>query len=156
MEQSPSSQLVKKFSVSYGTRRFITAFITTRHLPLFWTRSVQSTPLHPTSWRSTLILSFQLRLGLPTGLFPSSLPTKTPQAHLLSTMRSTFHVKLIANIANIFVKAISLNARIRLSFHDVESSSLLEDSKYCLFHPSRVTQTTRHANCAIRNSSLLT
>jgi len=26
---------------------------------------------HPTSWRSILILSFHLRLGLPSGLFPS-------------------------------------------------------------------------------------
>jgi len=33
-------------------------------------------PPHPLSWRPNLILSSHLRLGLPSGLFPSSLPTK--------------------------------------------------------------------------------
>ena len=32
---------------------------------------------HPTSWRSTLTLSSQQRLGLPSGLFLSGFPTKT-------------------------------------------------------------------------------
>jgi hypothetical protein len=29
---------------------------------------------HPTSWKSILILSYHLRLGLPSGLFPSGFP----------------------------------------------------------------------------------
>jgi hypothetical protein len=38
----------------------------------------QPNPVHtPTSWRSILILSTHLRLGLPSGLFPSGFPTKT-------------------------------------------------------------------------------
>ena len=40
--------------------------------------------LHPTSWRSILILSCHPRLGLPSGLLPSNLPTKTLYASLLS------------------------------------------------------------------------
>ena len=38
----------------------------------------QPNPVHiPTSWRSILILSTHLRLGLPSGLFPSGFLTKT-------------------------------------------------------------------------------
>jgi len=66
------SQLVKKFPAFYGTRRFITAFTSARHLSLSWARSIQSVPPHPTSWRSILILSSHLRLGLPSGLLPSA------------------------------------------------------------------------------------
>ena len=35
----------------------------------------QPTYPHPTSWRSILILSTHLRLGLPSGLFPSGFPS---------------------------------------------------------------------------------
>ena len=54
----------------YGTRRFITAFTRARHLSLSWARSIQSMFPHPNFWRSILILSSHLRLGLPSGLFP--------------------------------------------------------------------------------------
>ena len=36
-----------------------------------------SCPLHPTSWRSFLILSSHICLGVPCGLLPSGFPTKT-------------------------------------------------------------------------------
>ena len=71
LEKLTSSQLVKKFPAFYGTRRFVTAFTSARHLSLSWARSVQSMPPHPISWRSILILSSHLRLGLLSGLFPS-------------------------------------------------------------------------------------
>ena len=69
-------QLVKKFPAFYGTRMFITALTSVRHLSLSWANPIQSTHPHPTSWRSILILSTHLRLGLPSGLFSSGFPTK--------------------------------------------------------------------------------
>ena len=38
------------------------------HLPLSWPRSIQTMPSHPTSWRSIILLSSHLCLGLPSGL----------------------------------------------------------------------------------------
>ena len=63
---------------------FITAFTSARHLSLFWASSIQPIPSHPTSWRSILILFSHLRLGLPSGLFPSGFPTKILYTPLLS------------------------------------------------------------------------
>ena len=44
---------------------------------------------HAISLRSILILSFHLNLGLPNGLFPSGLPTKTLHTPLFSPIRAT-------------------------------------------------------------------
>jgi len=57
LEKLNGPQLVKKFPTFYGTRRFITAFVSAHHLFLSWASSIQSMPPHPTSWRSILILS---------------------------------------------------------------------------------------------------
>ena len=82
MVQSPSweltvVQLVKNFPVFQGTRRFITALTSVRHLSLSWASPIQSIYPHSTSWRPVLILYTHLRLGLPIGLVPSGFPTKT-------------------------------------------------------------------------------
>ena len=84
LEKLTGLQLVKKFPAFHGTRRFITAFISVRQMSLSWVSPIQSIYPHPTSWRSVLILSTHLHLGLPSGLLPSGLPTKnlyTPSPH---------------------------------------------------------------------------
>jgi len=77
LEKLTGLQLVKKFSPFHGTRKFITALTSVRHLSLSWASPIQSIYPHPTSWRSILLLSTHLRLGLPSGLLPSGFPTKT-------------------------------------------------------------------------------
>ena len=77
-EQLTGLQLVKKFPAFHGTRRFITALTSVCYLSLSWASPIQSTCPHPTSWRSILILSTHLRLGLPSGLFPSGFPHQDP------------------------------------------------------------------------------
>ena len=52
-------------------------------------------PPYPTSWRSIFILSSNLRLGLPTGLFPVDFPTKTLYSSLLSPIDATNPAHLI-------------------------------------------------------------
>jgi len=80
---------VQEIPLFYGTQRFITAFTSAHHLSLSWVSSIQSIPPHPTSWRAILILSSHLRLGLPSGLFPSGFPTKTLYTPVLSSIRAT-------------------------------------------------------------------
>ena len=99
-------QLVKKFPAFYGTWRFITTFTSARHLSLSWVSSIQSIPPHPTSWRSILILSYHLRLGFPSGLFPSGFPTKTlyvplPSQYMLHAPLISFF--LILSLAQYWV-----------------------------------------------------
>ena len=72
LEKLTGFQLVKKFPAFHGTRRFITALTSLRHLSLSWASPIQSIYPHPTSWRSVLILSTHLRLGLPSGRYSYS------------------------------------------------------------------------------------
>jgi hypothetical protein len=57
LQKLTGSQPVNKFPTFYVTRRFITTVPNARHLSLSSARSIQSTPPHPTSSRSILILS---------------------------------------------------------------------------------------------------
>ena len=100
LEKLTYSQLVKKFLAFYGNRKFITAFTSARHVSLSWASSIQSIPPHPTSWRSILILSSHLRLGLPNGLvssttisFPVALRPSAPTHSLLIHEVSRSHTK---------------------------------------------------------------
>ena len=89
LEKLNGLHLVKKFPAFHGTRRFITALTTVHHLSLSWASPIQSIYPHPTSWRSILILSTHLRLGLPSGLLPSGFPTKTLYTPLSSPIHAT-------------------------------------------------------------------
>jgi len=75
--------LVKEFPAFHGTRMFSTALTSVRHLSLSWANPIQFTDPYLTSWSSILIVSTHLRLGLPSGLFPSGFPPRpyTPPLH---------------------------------------------------------------------------
>ena len=95
LEKLSGIQVFKNFSAFYWTRRFITVLTSARHLSLSWAKSIQSMTPHPTSWRSILMLSSHLRLGLPSGLFPSGVPPKTLYTPFLSLLRATCQAHLI-------------------------------------------------------------
>ena len=61
LEKLTGSQLIKKFSAFYGTRKFTTAFTRARHLSLTWASSIQSIPPNSTSWRPVLIQGYRKR-----------------------------------------------------------------------------------------------
>ena len=95
LEKLTGLQLDKKFPAFHGTRRFFTTLTSVRQLSLSWANPIQSIYPHPTYWRSILILSTHLRLGLPNGLFPSGFPTKTLYNSLSSPIRNTCPAHLI-------------------------------------------------------------
>jgi hypothetical protein len=65
-----------------------------RHYFLSSARRIQTTPSDPISLRSTLTFSSHLRLGLPSGLFPSGFPTKKFGRIYNFSLRATFPVHL--------------------------------------------------------------
>ena len=132
-------QLLKKFPTFHGTRRFITAHSSVRHLSLSWASPVQSIYPHSTSWRSILILSTHLRLGLPSCLFPSGFPTKTLYTPLSSPICCTCPAHLIHKNKNTITKfwnqptiKKSYNSWIKFAVKwvNTDKCKILEDKKF--------------------------
>jgi len=75
----------------------------------------QSIYPHPTTWRSILILSTHLRLGLPSGLYPSGFLTKTlsppPLPYAPHAQSISLHIHTYIYICVYKVKVIPLQAR---------------------------------------------
>ena len=95
LEKLTGSAASQEIPRIFGTRRILTVITSARHLSLSWANSIQSPQTHPTYWRSILILSSHLRLGLPNGLFPSGFPTRTLCTPLPSSIRATCPAHLI-------------------------------------------------------------
>jgi len=107
LEKLTGLQLVKKFPAFHGNRSFITALTSVRQLSLSWASPIQSIYPHSTSWRSILILSTHLRLGLPSGLLPSGFPTKTlytPSPHPYAPHAHPFSLFSILSPAQYWVR----------------------------------------------------
>jgi hypothetical protein len=88
LDKLPIVPPLKNFPALYGTRRFITALTRALHWSLSWVRLIQSIPSYPISLRSILILSTHLRVGLPSGLFPSGFPTNILYTHNADVFRA--------------------------------------------------------------------
>jgi hypothetical protein len=112
MEQNTSweanmSSASQEILISCGTQMFIIAFISACHLSRSWAISVQSMPPQHAYWRSTSILSYQLHLGLPNDLFPSSLPSKSLYASLLTPIYATCPANLISQTTKLLLTSSS-------------------------------------------------
>jgi hypothetical protein len=92
MELSPSWEAAN-CAATKKVRRFITSSQERSTSP--YPEPDRSSPYHPISLRSILILSTYLRLGLPSGLFPSGVPTNILYAFLFAHIRATCPAHLI-------------------------------------------------------------
>jgi hypothetical protein len=96
--EANSRSVNQERSASYGTTRFITVFTTALNCSIM--RHVYSVKNpYPISFRSTLILSSHLSLGLQSGLLHSHFPSKSLYAflivhHLIAVVKSDEEHKL--------------------------------------------------------------
>jgi len=97
-----------------------------------WSVASQEIPriyTHPTSWKSVLIISAHLGLGLPSGLFPSGFPTKILYTPLSSLIRTTCQAHLI--LLDFITRTIlgeeykSFSSSLRNLLHSPYTSSLI-------------------------------
>jgi hypothetical protein len=117
-----SRTLFVKLTVNFATsqviprifriRKSLTVPTSARHLSLSRAKPIQSTRPPPTSWRSILILSSHLRLGLPNGLFPSGFSTNTlctPATDILCCILFLFQCEKHIEIYDIWYDTIRYN-----------------------------------------------
>jgi len=127
MEQSPSGSntlLVREIPTIDAARRFIIAFTKACQWIINCAKRIQSTPSHPISLSSILILPCHLHLGLPSRLFLSGFPTKVLYEFLIShASYMAVHIILITLI--IFVEAYKLRGSLCSLFQPPAISSLL-------------------------------
>jgi hypothetical protein len=96
-------QLLRNFPAFYGTQMFITAFTRALHWSLSWARWILSISSHPFSLRFVLPTTFHLRLGLPSGLFPSSFANNILYAFLIVPIHATFPAHIILLDLNVLL-----------------------------------------------------
>jgi len=105
LEKLTGLQLTKKFPAFYGTRRFITAFTTARHLSLSTASSIQSIP--PTTYflKIHLNIIFPSTPGSPQCSLSLRFPHQTLYTPHVSPTRATCPAHLIhKNLIGIFLQ----------------------------------------------------
>jgi len=126
-------QLVKKFPAFHGTRRFITALTSFRHLSLSWASPIQSIYPHPTY----LEIHSNIHPSTPRSpqwFLPSAFPTKTLHTPLSSPIRATCPAHLIIHF--VVVQA-TVNTKIKM-YHELGYGV----SSFCLYTRHFVQQIT--------------
>ena len=151
LEKLTGSQLVKKSPAFYGTRSFATTFTRARNLSLSRTGSIQSMPLHSTSWRSVLILSSHLRLGLPSGSLPSRFPTTSPLPHMYYVPRPSHSSRF--DHPNTIWWGVNIIKLLIMKFSPLPSYLVPLKPKYSPKHPIHKQPQAKHTSMARQDSN---
>ena len=131
---------------------FIAEFTSARHLPLTWVRRIESTPFHPISVRSILILlshlhlspKLSLQVSLPTSVFISLLPIRTLYWHKYITII----IIIIISLSFTFMHGIYLKWHVSW-VHNVAAVLWLQIKVHLMLFP--MINVLYFYNCTFRN-----